>query len=172
MARTGRPKRIVRRFPGGEIPTQIKLILDAQYQKANKPIRPFRRTYSAPITRYTARATTPIANGYGTATVSAGGAATITIGPAGLGTVWYPQSAAIATTTGAADTSTCALYVGPIGTQTLIGGQSYAGGGDSVGLAVPPLYPGYFITAIWSGGHSGDLATLTLYGQQDALVLG
>ena len=111
---------------------------------------------------------TPIAGGYGSAIVAAG-TATVKVGPMGVGTVWYPQAAAIATTTGANDTSTCALYLGPLGLQTLIGGQSYAGGGDSIGLAVPPLWNGYFIWAVWTGATNGDLATLTIYGEQDSL---
>lgn len=171
MGTYGRPRRMVRTFRApAAIPRQIALILDAQYQKANKPVRPMRRTMTVAPEAYTHRTTTPIAAGNAAGTVPVSGIISLTVGPSGLGTVWYPQSAACATSTGAADTSTCAFYVGPLGLQTLIGGQSYAGGGDSVGLAVPPLFPGYFITATWTGAKSGDLATLTIYGQQEALT--
>jgi hypothetical protein len=94
----------------------------------------------------------------------------VQLGPQGIGTIWYPQSAAVATTTGAADASTVTFYIGPLALLTEVGSQSYAGGGDNVGLAVPAMHPGTFLVAKWAGGHSGDLATLTIYGLQDALV--
>lgn len=96
--------------------------------------------------------------------------ASIQVGPQGLGTVWYPQSAAIATSVGANDNSTVQLYYGPLSLLSLVSGTSYAGGGDMVGLPVPPLSPGYFIVAVWSGGTPGSLATLAVYGTQTALV--
>jgi hypothetical protein len=99
------------------------------------------------------------------------GIAQVTLGPQGVGTVWYPQQAAIATTTGAVDASTCTLFVGPLALLTQIGSQSYAGGGDSIGLAIAALYPGSFLVAKWSGGVVGDLAAFTVYGLQDVLTV-
>jgi hypothetical protein len=154
------------------IPRQIQLILDAQYAKATKPITPIRRPHTVPIWEYTMPVRTDIPNGYGTSVVSAGGAATVTVGPQGVGTVWYPVLAAISTTTGTADASTCQLFVGPLSQLQLINGTSYAGGGDSIGLGVPPLRPGYFIVAVWAGGHTGDTAALAVYGTQDVLAAG
>lgn len=154
-------------MPG--IPQEILRILRAQQQRATKPVSPFRRTITIPMEEYTGHVRTPIANGYGAAIV-AGGTATVTVGPQGVGTKWYPQNAAISTTTGANDTSTCTLFLAPASQPQLIIGQSYAGGGDSVGLGVPPLVAGYFIIAVWKGAHNGDLATLAVYGTQDALV--
>ena len=125
---------------------------------------------------YTGGQSLPITGGYAAKVVPASGTVTIYAGPQGLGTVWYPQAAAISTTTGANDVSTCALYLSPLenGTvlapSTQIGGQSYAGGGDTIGLAVPPLWPGLFIVAQWTGATVGDLAALQIYGQQRALV--
>lgn len=153
-----------------QIPAELLRIIGAQEQKATKPVTKYTRPYSAPMQQYTGRARTAIANGYGAATVSGSGTATVTVGPQGVGTVWYPMSAAISTTSGANDTSTCTLYLAPAQQPQLIIGQSYAGGGDSLGLGVPPLPPGYYIIAVWTGGHSGDLATLAVYGTQDALT--
>lgn len=152
------------------IPLQVARILSAQQARALKPVTPMRRPATVPVSAYNQRVRTPITGGYGSATV-ASGTATVTLGPQSVGTVWYPQQAAIATTTGAADASTCTLFVGPLGLLTQIGSQSYAGGGDSLGLAVPALFPGYFLVAVWSGAHNGDLAVLTVYGQQDQLVV-
>jgi hypothetical protein len=134
-----------------------------------------RQPATIPQGAYTGQQETVIVGGYAAVVVSAGGTATAKVGPAGVGTVWYPQAAAISTTTGANDASTCALYLTPLenGPQvpsTQIGGQSYAGGGDTIGLAVPPMWPGYFIVAVWAGGTAGDLASLAVYGTQRALV--
>lgn len=154
------------------MPPELARIVDAQQRRALKPVRPVRRPHSTPIQDYTGRTRTPIPNGYGTAIISASGTATVTVGPQGLGTVWYPQNAAIMTTTGANDASTCQLYIGPLSALQLINGTSYAGGGDSVGLGVlAPVTPGYFIVAVWSGGHTGDTASLAVYGAQDALTV-
>jgi hypothetical protein len=84
--------------------------------------------------------------------------------------------AVIGTTTGVNDASTCSLYLSPLmaasslASLPQLGGQSYAGGGDTIGLSIPPVHPGHFIIAIWSNAHNGDLATLTVYGDQQALV--
>ena len=119
--------------------------------------------------QYQTTVTTSIPNAYAQAVVGAGGTASCQVGPAGVGTVWYPVSAAIATTSGAADGSTCTLYFGPLGLLSLVIGQSYAGGGDSLGLGVPAMSPGYFIVAIWTGAKAGDVATLNVIGTQDVL---
>src|SRR5215469_9035195 len=151
------------------IPDELRRIVQREYLRATKPVVPVRRPQSHPVFQYTQPVQTNIANGYGTALVGASSAATVTVGPQGLGTVWYPQSAAIATTTGPNDASTCQLYIGPIGLLQLISGTSYAGGGDSIGLSVPPVTPGYFIVAVWAGAKPGDIASLAVYGSQTAL---
>jgi hypothetical protein len=131
---------------------------------------------TVPPGRYQASQATVITGGYAAKIVPASGIVTIYCGPQGLGMTWYPQAVAISTTTGANDSSTCALYLSPLenGTtlapSTQIGGQSYAGGGDTIGLAVPPLWAGLFIVAQWTGATVGDLAALQVYGQQRALV--
>ena len=153
------------------VPRSMRRAVDAQRARALKPVIPMARPATIGVEQYARRVRSPLTGGYGTATVSASGAATVTLGPQGVGTVWYPQQCAIATTTGANDASTCSLFVGPLGLLTLIGSQSYAGGGDSIGLAVPALFPGYFLVAVWTGGNTGDLAALTVYGQMDTLAV-
>lgn len=128
-----------------------------------------RRITSPPMTRYSQTVRVPIANGTGQATV-AGGTATVQVGPAGLGTRWYPVQAAITTTTGALDTSTCSLYLGVISTATQIGATSYAGGGDTFGLAGMMLQPGEFLIAVWANAHNGDHATFRVTGDMEALT--
>ena len=161
-------RRVTRLTPSPRIAPLIRQSIAGSQGKALASLRSVPRPGTVPMGDYRRQVRTPIAGGYGSVIV-AGGTATVKVGPMGVGTVWYPQAAAIATTTGANDTSTCALYVGPLGLQTQLGGQSYAGGGDSIGLAVPPLWNGYFLWAVWSGATNGDLATLTVYGEQDSL---
>lgn len=144
--------------------------LDASIQRAAKAVTSLTTTATVPPSAYALSITTPITGGYGAAVIPASGVVSVQVGPQGLGTVWYPQSAAIATTTGAADASTCTIYIGPLGLQTQIGGQSYSGGASSVGLPVPAMWPGYFVVATWTGAKAGDLATLTVYGTQTALI--
>jgi hypothetical protein len=120
------------------------------------------------MSSYGSMARVAIRYGEGTATglVAADGALTLSVGPDGLN-VWYVTYAAISTTSGAADTSTAAVIVGPISAGLVPGGQSYAGGGDSVGLGSQRLAPGDFVTVVWTGGNPGDTAFLTVYGAQD-----
>jgi hypothetical protein len=128
------------------------------------------RTRIVPIGAYSQRVTgIQLSGGQAQSKVSAGGTATASIGPAGLGTIWYPAQATISTTTGAADNATCSIYLGALGLNNLLVGQSYAAGGDTVALAVPAMAVGQLLIAVWSGGHSGDLATINILGTMDAL---
>lgn len=107
----------------------------------------------------------------GQAIVAANGQATITLAPQGWGTRWYLTQANVATSTGAADvTSTVALYLGAQVQSNLLGGGSYNGGQDTIGLNTRPLQPGDTITALWQHANPGDLATLVLYGETDVLT--
>lgn len=103
-------------------------------------------------------------------TVNGAGAALIQVGPQGRGTRWYLTQANVATTTGPLDTSTVALYLGAQIQGNLLGGTSYAGGQDTIGLNVRPLTPGDLISCVWAGGHPGDTASITFYGEQDVLA--
>ena len=133
---------------------------------AGSGARPIRRV---PMERFSQRVTgISLTGGQAQSKVSAAGAATVSIGPQGLGTVWYPAQATISTTTGATDLSTCQLFLGSAVPSNLVG-QSYAGGGDTIALAVPSLSPGQLLIAKWAGGVSGDLATVNIIGTMDVL---
>lgn len=124
---------------------------------------------STPVHGYVNRVSTPIDDGTGQAVITAG-AATVKVGPSGFGVRWYPVQAIISTTTGVADASTCQFFKGVISASSQIGGQSYAGGGDTIGLAGMELQPGEFVYAVWSGGNNGDVATLRVIGAKSSLV--
>jgi hypothetical protein len=168
------PRRIVRRAPAVRGLAPLAQSVARTRSQVNRGFANWQAA-TIPQGAYVAGPRTPITGGYAAKTVPASGIVTIYCGPMGLGTIWYPQAVAISTTTGANDASTCALYLSPLengptlAPSTQIGGQSYAGGGDTIGLAVPPLWPGLFIVAQWTGATQGDLASLQVYGQQSAL---
>lgn len=102
----------------------------------------------------------------------AGGTVTVSIGPAGAGTSWELAQASIATTSGATDTSTCALFIQPAGTpnQNWQAGFSYSGGSDQIGLAGYKMVPGERLYAVWSSAKNGDVASLIVSGLMRALI--
>jgi hypothetical protein len=108
-------------------------------------------------------------NGIDGGVISAGGSATVSVGPQGYGCRWYPNQVSVATASGANDASTVAFYLNVIGPGGFIA-QSYAGGGDQPGIALPEMQPGDLLYAVWSGGKSGDWCQLTVTGPMDVLV--
>lgn len=135
---------------------------------------PMHRPRSPSVRIYQTQAESQIGGyGVGQTSVSGSGAATVQVGPSGLGTLWYPQQAVISTTSGVNDSSTCIAYLGPPGAVPAnILFQSLSAGADVQGIAIPVLQPGDVITCVWSGGHPGDLATLRIMGPLTALVPG
>ena len=123
-----------------------------------------------PITWYnTLISGVPLTGGQAVATVSVAGTATVTIGPQGLGTTWYPTQVTISTSTGANDNSTAQIFLGSKSLANLMVGQSYAAGQDTVAIAVPPLTPGALLICAWTGGHRGDTAVMNIVGTMDVL---
>lgn len=108
-------------------------------------------------------------NGIDGGVISAGGTATLSVGPQGYGCRWYPNQLSVATASGANDASTVAFYFNIVGPGGMIA-QSYSGGGDQVGIAIPEVQPGDLLFAVWSGGKSGDWCQLTVTGPMDVLV--
>jgi hypothetical protein len=39
-----------------------------------------------------------------------------------------------------------------------------------VAAALPPIQPGQFLIAVWSGANGGDVATMNVQGTMDALT--
>jgi hypothetical protein len=131
------------------------------------------RAQRAPVHLYTQQVDVPLSGAQGVTTISGAGTGTISVGPAGLGTVWYPASAVISTTTGGLDTSTCQIYVGPAGVPTTLQGSLInSGGAGTVALAIPQLSPGLYVIAVWSGAKPGDIATLNVTGTAQMLTRG
>jgi hypothetical protein len=95
----------------------------------------------------------------------------LSVGPQGLGTNWYPAQVTLSTTTGALDTSTANIYLGVGGVPTTLVGSIFSGNGVAA-LAVPPMQAGDLLFVTWANGHGGDTAALNVIGTMDALTTG
>jgi hypothetical protein len=135
----------------------------------NSGMQPMRPT---PIGAYTKLiSSVPLSGGQAQAIVPASGKLTLQVGPQGLGNVWYPVQVTLSTTTGALDTSTALVYLGPIQTPSSLVGTVYSGNG-TVALAIPDMTPGQTLIVAWSGAHPGDTASFNIIGTMDALSTG
>ena len=123
-----------------------------------------------PLARYTGKISgVPLTGGQASGPLSASGNLTLTVGPQGLGTTWYPASVTVSTSVGALDVATALVYLGIGGVPTQLLGTVYTGNG-TVAVAVPPLQVGEFIIVTWTGGANGETASLNVVGTMDALT--
>ena len=130
--------------------------------------RPARRL---PIQLYTRQVSgLLLTGGQAQGIISAAGAATLSVGPAGSGNVWYPASITILTTTGINDFSTCSVYLGPAGVPITLQATLFPGGTGTASLAIPSMTPGQYLIAVWSGGHSGDVCSMNITGTMDSVI--
>lgn len=123
-----------------------------------------------PLEAYTRKLTgLPLTGGQAQGVIPAGGKLTLSVGPQGLGNVWYPVQVTLSTTTGLLDTSTALVYLGAQGVPVTLVGTLYTGNG-TVALAIPPMTPGQVLIIAWSGAHAGDVAAANVLGTMDALT--
>jgi hypothetical protein len=108
---------------------------------------------------------------YGASILSVSQLLTLTAGPQGLGTIWYPAQVTLSTTTGALDTSTALVYLGAQGVPITLVGTVFTGNG-TVALAIPSMSPGQVLMVTWANGHAGDVAAFNIVGTMDALTTG
>lgn len=127
---------------------------------------------ATPVGAYTGKVTgVPLTGGQALAKVPGSGALTLSVGPTGLGTTWYPVQVTLSTTTGPLDTSTALVYLGSGQVATQLVGTVYSGNG-TVALAIPDMSPGQTLIVAWTGAKSGDTAALNIIGTMDALTTG
>lgn len=123
-----------------------------------------------PVEAYSRRVTgVPLQPGQAQGTIPGSGALTLTLGPSGLGTVWYPVQVTLLTTTGVFDTSTALVYLGPLITPATIV-AAIDGGNGTAALAIPSMSPGQFLVVQWTGANPGDTASVNVIGTMDALA--
>lgn len=125
-----------------------------------------------PIQRYTSRVSgVPLTGGQNQAAIPAGGTLTLSVGPQGLGTTWYPAQVTLSTTTGPLDTATANVWIGSQGVPVTLAGTIYTGNGV-LALAIPPMQPGQVLIVTWTGATPGNIAGLNVTGTMDALTTG
>jgi hypothetical protein len=96
---------------------------------------------------------------------------TLTAGPQGLGTTWYPAQVTVSTTTGVLDSSTAQVYLGIGGVPTMLAAAVFSGNGTAA-VAIPAMQPGESVIVTWTNGHPGDTASFNVIGTMDALTTG
>lgn len=130
----------------------------------------------APITAYNKLVTVDLGND-GVAPNSifnSDGEAWTFCGPNGLGESWALDQAYVATSVGQLDPAQCTLLVGPYMSpyqpvQQYAVVANLAGGGAQFGLGGLGVPTGWFVTASWTGGTQGTIATLRVTGTKTAL---
>lgn len=125
-----------------------------------------------PISRYTGKISgVPLTGGQAQGAMSGAGALTLSVGPQGLGNIWYPAQVTLSTGVGVLDTATALVYLGVGGVPVQLVGTVYTGNG-TVALAIPSMQPGELLIVAWTGGTAGETATLNVGGTMDALTTG
>lgn len=127
--------------------------------------QPIRRV---PITAYTRLITNVPLNGGQAQGKASGATLTLSVGPQGLGTVWYPIQATISTSIGPLDTSTALVYLGVQGTPASLVGSVFGGNG-TVALAIPQMVPGQTLITVWSNLTAGEICAVNIIGTMSAL---
>lgn len=127
------------------------------------------RITATPVTRYTKTISgVPISGGQVQGTVPASGTISLSVGPQGLGTVWYPAQVTLSTSKGTLDTSTALVYLGAAGTPITLVATVFSGNGTAA-LAIPDMSPGQYIIVEWTGATPGNTVAANIIGTQQAL---
>lgn len=155
-----------RRLP--RLPYPVPARLAGGWGATGRRLIPMMRPPVLNVRQYQRVTGVPLQPGSGQAVVS-GGAASVSLGPSGLGNIWYPTQITVATTTGPLDTSTCSVYLGPSTSGATLLGQVFSGNGV-LAAALPPIQPGEFLIASWSAAHNGDTVLMNIQGTMDALA--
>lgn len=118
----------------------------------------------------------PLTGGDVQGTIGSGQALTLSSGPQGLGTVWYPVqvTVSLADTAGnpqVLSTAVCQVWQGAQSVPVSLVGTIYSGSG-TLALAIPPMTPGWQLIFRWSGAASGLIAAGHVIGTMDAITTG
>lgn len=125
-----------------------------------------------PISRYTGKISgVPLTGGQAQGAMSGAGTLTLSVGPQGLGNIWYPAQVTLSTSVGPLDTATALVFLGIGGVPVQQVGTVFSGNG-TVALAIPAMQPGELIIVSWTKGTAGETAALNVGGTMDALTTG
>ncbi len=92
-------------------------------------------------------------------TLNGSGAGSAGIGPSITNEKWNVQVAAVKVATNVKE-AICSVSAG----GAFVGATTWGSTGDSTSNFSSPLWPGQQVTAAWSGGDAGQVATLTVQG--------
>ena len=94
-----------------------------------------------------------------------GGGGTASLGPTRVREHWQLSSASVAANQNPTNQAQCKLYVGSsVGTATFVSQTVTGSSGDTCGLGGIDIQSGQRVWAVWSGGDSGQVATLSIIG--------
>lgn len=127
-----------------------------------------RRPGTVPQEAFVHSVRSPIGTGAAQGIVGNNGQAVLAVGPQGVGTRWYPSQVQVATSSGATDQSMATLYRQFVAASQIVG-QTEQGGSDTLGFT-HDMQPGDLLYVVWHRANPGDLATVTVHGDQVALT--
>lgn len=140
--------------------------------RASAPGR-IRRIPSVPPAAYSGRISrVPLTGGQAQGVMSGTGTCTLSVGPQGLGNVWYPAQISLSTSGGIFSGATAVVYLGAQGGIAITQVASVFTGTGVVATALPPLQPGEAIIIMWSGAAAGQTCAVNVAGTMDALSTG
>lgn len=129
------------------------------------------RAATAPVELYRSSVQVPLTGAQAVGVIPDSGSLELSVGPTGLGTVWYPAAAAISSSVSPYDpTSSVSVYVGPATVPSTLQGQILLGGIGVVALAIPQLTPGSFITVEWTDATVGSIVSVNVTGTAQMLT--
>lgn len=95
-------------------------------------------------------------------TLDGSGNGTVRLGPSNSFQQWVPSNVACAVSSNTAE-PVFVCYNGTPSNANRIGG-TYTGSNDSDSITDVVLYPGSYLTGVWTGGDAGAIATMTIQG--------
>jgi hypothetical protein len=108
---------------------------------------------------------TTVLNTGASVTLNASGAGTVTLGPNTGPPVWRVTKITVSTSRiGQPPVPNCTIYLGPATPNNQVA-NTYDGSFDESAEDIL-VTRGQVLTAVWAGGQSGDVATLSVYGER------
>lgn len=96
-----------------------------------------------------------------------GGNGTAKIGPISAREVWYPETVSVNVNQNPTNEATCQVFTGDANTRRLRDNTFTGSSGDSTSNVGGAIRCGEFVWAVWTGGDSGQVATVTVVGEKE-----
>src|ERR1700733_1937191 len=106
----------------------------------------------------------PLPQPFNTVTLDVNGNGRCSVGPQRVREHWQPANATVSVATNVSEAQ-CSVYMGTVANPATLLGQTALGStGDTCGFGAVDMQTGMQITAVWTGGDPGSVATLTING--------